>query len=284
MTKRENSVLHLAAPLKYWAQRFALALLFSVTVALMLFGRTDGAMVNSVRDHVVDAMSPILGFVSQPVQSVNRAIDNGRELVGVKHINEQLRAEVARLSEWHQRALRLEGENAALREMLNVKQDPGLRFVTGRVIADQGGAYVRSVLVNVGLNDGVNRGQAAMTGEGFAGRVASVGNKASRVLLITDINSRIPVVVGPARDRAVLAGDNSNRPVLEYLSPATSISPGDTVMTSGHGGVLPAGLAVGVVVSSDDGGVRVRPYVDWDHMEYLRLVDYGLPGILKELE
>ncbi len=284
MKKRENSVLHLAAPLRHWAQRFAFVLVFGVTIALMLFGRADSSMISGVRGYVVDAMSPILNFVSQPVQSVNRAIDNGREIVSVRQINEQLRAEVERLSVWHQRALRLEGENAALRQLLNVKDDLRLRFITGRVIADQGGAYARSVLVNAGRNDGVARGQAALTGEGLAGRVVSVGNKASRVLLVTDINSRIPVVVGPARDRAVLAGDNSTRPVLEYLAPGTSINPGDQVMTSGFGGVLPAGLVVGVVVSSDSGGVRVRPYIDWGHMEFLRLVDYGLPGVLQELD
>ncbi len=90
-------------------------------------------------------------------------------------------------------------------------------YVTARVIANSGGAYVRTLLINAGIEDHVARGQAAITGEGLVGRLTEVGNRAARVLLITDLNSRIPVMIESSHVNAVLAGDNSERPRLMYL-------------------------------------------------------------------
>ena len=134
--------------------------------------------------------------------------------------------------------------------------------------------------LTLGEREGVARGQAAVTGSGLAGRVAQVGQRASRVLLVTDMNSRIPVLVGEARERAVLAGDNTGQPHLVYLGRQARLTPGERVVTSGHGGVFPPGLPIGTVASLEEGVVRVQPFVDWSAMEYLRLANYELPGIL----
>jgi rod shape-determining protein MreC len=119
-----------------------------------------------------------------------------------------------------------------------------------------------------------------MTGEGLVGRVTEVGERSARVLLITDINSYVPVVLESSRDRAALAGDNSERPRLLFLPNNAKPQVGERVTTSGHGGVFPAGLPVGVIVSTGDGGVRVQPFVDLDRLENVRLVEYGLGGTL----
>src|SRR3546814_99565 len=158
--------------------------------------------------------------------------------------------------------------------------DPAIDYVTARVVGDPGGAFVRTVLINAGERNGVEKGQAAITGDGLAGRVAEVGQRSARILLLTDINSRVPVEAGTARDRAVLAGDNSNAPELLYLGPTAKLQVGDRVTTSGHGGVFPPGLPIGVVSAVGEKGVRVRPFVDWAHMEVLRIVDYEMTGII----
>ena len=127
--------------------------------------------------------------------------------------NTGLRQRNERLAHWQTVARQLEAENQAMRKMLDMAPEAGIGFVTARVIGDQGGAFVRSVLVNAGTSQGAARGQAAVTGEGLAGRVAEAGGRSARVLLITDMNSRIPILVGGARDRAVLAGaDRASRP------------------------------------------------------------------------
>ena len=176
---------------------------------------------------------------------------------------------------WQQVALRLSAENAELRDLSKLVSEPAISFVTARVIADSGGAYARSVMVNAGRDNGVARGQA-MTGEGLVGRIAEVGSRAARILLITDLNSRVPVVVDGTRQRAIVAGDNSARPSLRYVDAGGTIRIGDRIVTSGQGGVFPPGLPVGVVASIDSEGARVEPYAALSRVDYLRLVDYGL--------
>ena len=152
------------------------------------------------------------------------------------------------------------------------------------MIANSGGAYVRSLMVHAGSGNGVARGQAAVTGEGLVGRVSEVGSRAARIILVTDLNSRVPVVVEGSQQRAVLTGDNSERPCLHYLDVGAGIKVGDRVVTSGQGGVFPPGLPVGVVASLDGEAPRVEPYVELSQVEYLRIVDFGLTdGLPKPL-
>src|SRR5262249_48700346 len=156
-----------------------------------------------------------------------------------------------RLLNWQQTALKLASENRRLRELLKLTPDPAATFITARVIASSGGAYVRSLMVRAGSANGVARGQAAVAGEGLVGRVSEVGSRAARVILVTDLNSRVPVVVEGSQQRAMLTGDNSERPFLRYLDTSAQLKVGDRVVTSGQGGVFPPGLPVGVVASLD---------------------------------
>src|SRR5438105_3505254 len=151
-----------------------------------------------------------------------------------------------------------------------------------RVIANSGGAYVRTVMIDAGSGNGLARGQAVISGEGLVGRLTEVGVRAARVLLITDLNSRVPVVVESSRATAVLAGDNSDRPRLVYFGNAKDVKIGDRVVTSGEGGVFAPGLAVGLIAALDAAGPRVEPYADLSQLAYVMAVDYGLSGGLPQ--
>src|SRR3546814_497584 len=113
--------------------------------------------------------------------------------------------------------------------------------------------------------------------------VCSSDLRSARILLINDLNSRIPVLVEPSRERAVLAGDNSSRPRLVYLDVSAEIGTGDRVVTSGQGGVLPPGIPVGIVSTIGESGIRVAPFAKWSNLEYVRLMDYGLDGVLDDV-
>ncbi|MEE8499950.1 MAG: rod shape-determining protein MreC [Kiloniellales bacterium] len=280
MNKPSGSVSRLATPIKAWAQRFAFLFLVVGAFSLMLLGKADTVLVERIRTSVGDAAAPMLEFIARPIDTISATVEGIGELADMRTRNASLERENERLRHWQTVARRLEAENAALRSLTDMVPDPRLRFVTARVIGDQGGAFARSVLVNAGTRDGVAKGQAAITSEGLAGRVAEVGVRSARVLLVADINSRIPVLVGDARDRAILAGDNTGQPKLLYLAPGTEIGPGDHVVTSGHGGIFPPGLPIGVVTQASETALRVQPFVDWAHMEFLRLADYELPSTL----
>lgn len=275
--------MRLASPLKAWIQRFAFLLLVAAALTLMVVGRTEIVPVERVRTVITDAFTPILHLLTQPTDAIVAGVDNLRELADLRAENARLREEQERLLHWQQAARQLETENRELRDLLNLAPEPEINYVSARVVGDLGGAFVRSVLVDAGSRDGVQKGQAAITGEGLAGRVFEVGNRAARLLLLTDINSRIPVVIERTRDRGLVAGDNSGQLRLLYLDPEVEVEIGDRIVTSGHGGAMVPGLPVGVVSAVGDREVRVQPFVDWNHLEYVRLLDYELADAIESL-
>jgi rod shape-determining protein MreC len=277
---RGGSALRLASA-KAWLHRFTFVLLFGASLALMVLGKSESPIVERARLTVSDAITPIMDGLSRPLASIRQTYDNAREFLDLREENAMLREQQARLLRWQSVARQLEAENRALKDLLKFAPDRAASSVTARVVADNGGAFVRSVLVAAGARDGLRKGDAAVTGEGLVGRVAEVGERSARVLLLTDINSRIPVVIERSRDQGILAGDNSDNPRLLYLSHGSQLVPGDRVVTSAAGGAFPPGLPVGVVKSTDTGGAVVELFVDWDHMEYLRLLDYRLSGVLQ---
>jgi rod shape-determining protein MreC len=267
--------------LKSLLQRFAFLSLIGVTFALMLIGKADTVLVERARSAVTDAVTPILRVMSEPASMISQTINNVRELASIREQNAELREANDRLLQWQSLAQRLEAENKSLRSLLALVPEPGAEFVSARVVGDVGGAFAQSVIITAGLSSGVTKGQVVMTGEGLVGRVTQAGNGSSRVLLITDINSRIPVLVGEAGNRAILAGDNSARPKLLYLNHSAA-APGDKVVTSGDAEAFPPGIPIGQVAELGDGNVAVELFVARDKLQYVRVADYGLAGILIE--
>ena len=261
-------------------ERTSLTLLVVISAAMIVVGKADQVAFQSLRNSVMDGAAPALDMLSRPAAALDAAADRLRGFIAVYRDNVRLAEENERLLGWQQVALRLSAENAELRDLAKLVPEPAVSFVTARVIADSGGAYARSVMVNAGRDNGVARGQAAMTGEGLVGRVAEVGSRAARILLLTDLNSRVPVIVDGTRQRAILAGDNSARPSLRYVDAGGTMRIGDRIVTSGQGGVFPPELPVGVVASVDSEGARVEPYAALSRVDYLRLVDYGLADTL----
>lgn len=284
MRHRPENILRMTAPLRGFAHRFAYVFLLAAALGILLLGRADPQIFQRARTAVTDITAPVLDALSRPAVTISHLVAEARELARLREENIILRAENERLLKWQNAARTLLAENRQLHELLNFTPTQDATSVTARVIGDSGGAFVRSLLVNAGRCDGVSKGNAALSGKGLLGRVAEVCERSARVLLINDLNSRIPVVIERSRERAILAGDNSVTPRLLYLPVTTSVQVGDRVVTSGHGGAFPVGLPVGVVSAISDEGVRVTPFADATNIEYVRLMDFGLDGILSDAE
>ncbi len=275
--RNAGSLISVAVPVRALAHRFGLFLLLMTAIALMIVGKVDPDSAVVLRNGVVDTAEPILDALSRPVESGNRIVAEIDGMLALREENAALHQAIDRLKRWELVARRMEAENAALRGLLNLRVESRPSFVTARVIGDSGNAYVRTLLANVGAVDGIVQGQAAITGQGMVGRVVEVGRRASRVLLVTDLNSRIPVVIESTRQRAVLSGDNTETARLAFLPRDAQVAIGARVVTSGHGGVLMPGLPVGVVSAITDGVVRVQPLADLGRIEYVRLIAWQGP-------
>jgi rod shape-determining protein MreC len=245
--------------------------------AIMLLGRGDDGMIQRFRLHVTDVLVPILDVLSRPVDGMTHAAERIQSWIWLAEENAQLKAERERLLQWQAIAQRLQAENAALRNLTRLVPDPPVEFVTARVVAASTSTFAQSIVVSAGSADGVARGNVAVSGDGLVGRVVAVSPRAAMILLITDLNSRVPVFVGESRARAILAGDNSEHPRLIHVVAETEIHAGDEVVTSGLAGGFPPGLPVGVVVDADSTTITVRLKADGNSLEYVRVIDYAVP-------
>lgn len=269
-----------ALPFRMRSQRVSLIVMIVLSCALLLLGKAEAYVFDEARDSVSEATAPILEVFSMPVAVVKAWIDDFNQMIDVYGENKKLRAEVEELRTWRAKALEMEQVNNRYEALLNVQVDPGVGYVTGRVIAEAGGPFVHTYIVNVGSEHGVEKGQAVIDDRGLVGRILGVGEKASRVLVISDLNSRIPVVISPSNERAILVGDNNRMPKLAFLPEDVELSDGDRVETSGHDGWLPRGLPVGNVVF-DDGAqeYRVEPFSRASRIDFVRILQFSFPQL-----
>lgn len=280
MDTRPSTLLRIAQPLRSLVQRFTYLGLVVAAFGLMLIGKIDAVIVDRVRAEVINGTAPILDALSRPIQTVHEFIDTASAAIDMRSENERLREENARLLQWQTVARKLQSDNMALSKLLQVVPETPATYMSARVIASARGTYGNSVVLNAGSTHGVRKGQAVLGEAGFVGRIADVSSRASRVLLLTDVSSRIPVVLESSRARALLVGGNVSRPRLVFVTPGTRISTSERVVTSGDGSAFPPGLPVGVVASVTDSSIEVQLFADYDRLEYVRIGDFGLDGLV----
>ncbi len=255
--------------------RILLGVMIVVSLVLLILWRTDNPRLERVRMSVIDAVAPSMEWVGEPIDFGWQVARDYGNFLDVYEQNKSLRREIQNLKGWRERARLLEEENAQLRALNNVRIATRTTFVTGDIIADSGGPFLQSALVNVGSADGVEDGAAALDGNGLVGRVVGLGQRASRLLLLTVYSSRVPVVVQPGARRAILSGDGTAAPKLEFIDGSERISPGDLVETSGDDGVFPPDLPVGRVVATAGGTWRAALLADYPRLEFVRLLQYN---------
>lgn len=258
-----------------WGPRGASLFFLSFSFGLFALSSVSPNNLQTVRAGVMDVFAPVMATVSAPVQGAASYVRAVTGIAQLQEENARLQAENTRLREWYQTAMQLQARNSSLESMLNVAADPQSRFVTARIVSDSGNAYVRSMIVLAGREQSVQTGNPVLAPEGLIGRVIESGDKAARVLLLTDMNSRVPVLVEGKNWRAILSGTNGGVPVLDHLPPEAlkDMEQGLRVVTSGHGGLFPFGLPVGEIVGDGQGGWHVRPYADTERMVFVRIID-----------
>lgn len=268
--------------IKAQVKQFAPVLFLVFALALIGVGVSHNPFLVKTKTAVSDAVMPIVDMMAAPVRWVRSGSAYVKDILRVHAENQRLRAENAKLVAWKNIALKVADDKKQLEKMLNYVPGKEVSYLTARVLADNGGTFARSLIVEAGSENGVTKGAVGVLPEGVLGRVAEVGSTVSRLLEITDYTSRIPVMVGEQRLLCILAGDNTDFPKLISIPEGAKINQGDRVVTSGHAGVFPSGLAIGTVVSNEPGDVAVMPFARARDAEYVRLVDFGLSGVLIE--
>jgi rod shape-determining protein MreC len=259
--------------------KLTLPVLIALAVGLMLLGKADTVLAERARMALADTLAPIYAALAGPLGNLRDGIAGATGLLDLSTDNARLREENERLRRWQSVALALDAENQRLKANLHWIPDLAPSYVTARVVADAGGVYAKAVLLSVGPNHGIRKGEIALDERGLVGRVTEVGARTARVLLITDMNSRIPVILENSRAHAILIGTNGPRPRLIYWPEGSMPQEGERIVTSTEAAAFPANLPVGIVHFTTANVPEVVPSAMLDRLEVVRIFDYGLGGI-----
>jgi len=279
--KRRVLFLHLSQ-LRKLIQRFAIVFLFFAAFLMMLFSKNDNVFLEKTSTTAGEAVAPLVNILVAPAKVLASGYNYLRSLRKIDEENRNLREENRQLIIAGAQTRALEIENSILSQMLNYVTPPGASFITAKVVAVTGDVFSHSVVVYIGENTKVQKGQVAVSDKGVIGRVESVSRNYAKIFLINDINSKIPVIIERNRVRAILTGQNTPLPKMQFMPLDAEPQIGDVVVTSGIGGVFPAGLPVGKIVRIDDNDIRVKPFNDLSRIEYVQIVDYHLPLLEEE--
>lgn len=263
-------------------RRLLIGIIVFVLILLTLVWRIDSPRVERFRMAVIDRVVPNFEWAMAPVTLTLKIVRDFQSYQRIYEQNQELRRELQQMKAWKEAALQLELKNARLLDLNNVRLDPDLTFITGVVLTDSGSPFRKSVLLNIGERDGLREGWAAMDGIGLVGRISGVGQETARVLLLTDNSSRVPVTIQPSGQTAVLTGNNSPTPLIDFLEKPELVRAGDRVVTSGDGGVFPPDLLVGQVVEDRQGRLVVRPAADFERLAFLRILRSAPPSPIVE--
>ncbi|GAC1347858.1 MAG: rod shape-determining protein MreC [Acetobacteraceae bacterium] len=272
-------MIRLSIPVRQALAKLTLPVLIALAFGLMLLGKADALLAERARMALADTLAPLFALVAEPLTTARNATEDVQQLWEMRSENRRLRQENENLRRWQAVALALDAENGVLKSNLRWIPDPAPSYVTARVVADAGGVYARAVLLSVGPNHGVTRGQIALDERGLVGRVTELGSRSARVLLLTDINSRIPVTLENSRARAILVGNNGARPRLMYWPEGVMPAEGERVVTSAEANAFPSGLPVGTVRYSAGNVPEVETAARLDRLEVVRIFNYGVRGI-----
>lgn len=265
--------------------RDAFWLYMSIALALLALEVFGPGVPRQIRGYANDLAAPILTVFEGPIRATQAGLER---LAGVGDIyleNEGLRDENDKLRQWREAAQRLILENERLKQILKVPAREIPPIATARIIGVGGGAFERSVLINAGTGDGVAANLPVLDELGLVGRTIEVGYLTTRILLITDLNSRVPVRLERTNVVAIAEGLNEPFMRLRFLPVDSSVQVGDRIVTSGHGGLYPPDVPVAQVTSIEEDIILLRPLSSLDALDFVRVIDYRpLPPELPEPE
>ena len=267
-------------PVRSLWQRFAFATLIGMTLSLMVADQSDIKVFKQIKMSAIHSLGTLLELGVETSTAARETFETLAELGKFKGELERLRLENNELKKWRYAAEALNSQNMALRDLHSFVPLPTIKSITGRIISYSGGAFTRSILINVGSKNGAKLGQAVMSSFALVGVLVEVADEYSRVLLITDLNSQIPVKIQNNGISGILIGDNSRLAKLFFLPQESVLAEGQIVTTSGRGGVLPPDLPIGLVKKTEGLKLVVEPFNDRVQSGYVRVLNYKFSGTI----
>lgn len=264
--KRARATFHL------YKKLFLVFIFILISIFTLGLSYANIPFATKVRVFLTDMTTPIMSVASIPYDITISTKNKIYKWVNTYYILDKLEEENTSLKRQLNRLKSLEEENKKLRQLTHMVPDRFRTYITARIVAYPGRPFVKSILLNAGSKDGVESQQPVVTDNGLVGRTIDVGMHSSRILLITDLNSRVPVIIEGLNEHAILAGDNTDYPKLKYVKQISKVKIGDIIRTSGRGGVFSSSIPVGIISKIENDVIKVQPYVDLESLTHVTLV------------
>lgn len=272
--KRRRVLFVQLSQIRQLIKKFALVILFLIAFILMMVNKTDTLLIDKTSSMATGILGPVVDVLIVPARAIAHVYDYFKDMSLAYEENKFLKKENRKLRLIGEQARALEIENRLLSQILNFAKPPVDKLTTARIVAEEGDAFSHALIAYIGDASSVAEGQIVLNEDGVVGRINKIDNSYAKILLLTDINSRIPVVLEKNRTRAMVAGDNTRNPKLVFLPLSSEVNLGDRLVTSGVAGVFPPGLPVGFVSKIDKREIRIQPYADLDSLEYVKIVSF----------
>ena len=278
MAFRDGPFENIKVPLVWTAAVTVVIAAVGCVLLLISDARAQSSPYQPVRAGVETVAGPVGGVFAAPVRWFGHASDYVGGYFFAVSENRRLKRELAELQPWRDQAIALKNVNARYEAMLGIRPEPPVEMRTARSITDTRGPFSKARLLDVGAARGVKVGNPVINEHGLVGRVVGTSPNVSRMLLLTDVASKTPVLIDRTDARALLTGDGSGNPRLEFVRGVGAVQAGDRILSSGDGGGFPRGVPIGVAAKGIDGSWRVKLFSDRGAIDYvrgMRFEDFG---------
>ena len=252
----------------------SLSILFILTFLLIFFNKTDYFIIYQIKSASVDVITPISKAISFPIRSTIQTINSINDLRYVQQENIKLKEEIIRLKKWQTLSIKNFRENKAYKKLLNSTSNDSNIIKTAAVISQSPSIYSKTIVINAGKNHQIDNNFAVINERGLVGKILSVSDNNSKILLINDQNSSIPVKLMNQNFFAIMEGaSNGKYLVSAFIKDDKMPNIGDILVTSGNANIFPKDILVGKIIDITDKNIIALPFVDLRNLEFVQVIN-----------
>ena len=258
-------------------QKFSLFVLIIASVLVFALDNLELKPIKALRSVINDGVYRLSAISSSPISFASASKSFLSNHFNIYKENEELKKKIELLEKDRFDTLYLQTENNQLQEVLELDKTTSYSTVGAKIMLDKNSPYLNSVVINKGSNFGIKLGMPVLNKGNLVGRIVEVNYISSRILLLNDLNSKIPAVISPSGEQAILSGIGQKNPTLEYLPDGFQNVDNLTVYTSGKDGVLFPGISIGKIIreeddESDEDRIRVKLFSDPTQILYVNVL------------
>ncbi len=255
-------------------QQFSLLALIIFSIILIFLSNINFIGIKYIKIGVNEATYRLSALVSYPEKKINDSLIFINDYFNVYKENQNLKNQIETLNSQKLNNIYLENENKRLKEIVGENSSISEGIIS-RVLIDKDGKYLKSIILNKGSKDGVKIGMVVLEKNYLVGQIIEVNYTTSRAILISDLNSNIPVVIEPGSFQSILSGTGKDFGVIKYSKDELNLDENSIVYTSGLGGNFRAGLPIGKINNNID-NLAVQFFSDLSQLSYVKIQSIGV--------